>query len=115
MKLLFDQNLSSSLVAALADLFPDSAHVRIIGMLEADDSAIWDYALAQGFAIVTKDQDYNDRAQLAERAPKIVWIRLGNCPTKQVEHLLRMQHQRIQAFGAQDIDSVLGLPIKEET
>ena len=44
MKLLLDQNLSHRLVAALADLYPGSAHVRDLGLKEAADEAIWDYA-----------------------------------------------------------------------
>jgi predicted nuclease of predicted toxin-antitoxin system len=32
MKLLFDENLSPKLVAALADIFPNSAHVHEIGL-----------------------------------------------------------------------------------
>jgi len=31
-KLLFDQNLSSRLVARLADLYPGSAHVQSLGL-----------------------------------------------------------------------------------
>lgn len=44
MKLLFDQNLSSALVGHLADLFPGSTHVKSLGMMSADDVAIWSYA-----------------------------------------------------------------------
>ena len=32
MKLLFDENLSYKLVRLLADLFPDSVHVRDVGL-----------------------------------------------------------------------------------
>ena len=37
MKLLFDENLSHKLVRLLADLFPDSIHVRDVGLKAADD------------------------------------------------------------------------------
>ncbi len=37
MKLLFDENLSHKLVWLLADLFPDSIHVRDVGLKAADD------------------------------------------------------------------------------
>jgi predicted nuclease of predicted toxin-antitoxin system len=43
-KLLFDQNLSHKLVRRLSDLFPDSSHVREIGLKEADDPSVWEYA-----------------------------------------------------------------------
>jgi len=35
MKLLLDENLSFRLIAALSDLYPDSAHVREVGLLGA--------------------------------------------------------------------------------
>jgi predicted nuclease of predicted toxin-antitoxin system len=110
MKLLFDQNLSSRLVVALADLFPGSAHVRELGLHETSDAAVWDYAVAHDFAIVTKDQDFSDRVALVDSPAKVVWIRLGNCPTKHVEGLLRLRHQQIQAFGAQGDDFLLSIP-----
>ena len=37
MKLLFDQNLSFKLCRQLADIFPDSSQVRLLGLAEADD------------------------------------------------------------------------------
>ena len=56
MKLLFDHKLSYKLVARLADLFPDAAHVRNVNLHEADDRTVWEYARANGFAIVSKDE-----------------------------------------------------------
>ena len=47
MKLLFDQNLSPRLPQLLADLYPDSAHVRDFGMRDSTDTEIWEYAKGQ--------------------------------------------------------------------
>jgi predicted nuclease of predicted toxin-antitoxin system len=58
LKLLFDQNLAPRLVARLAGLFPGSEHVRDVGLVSADDSAVWEYARAGGFAIISKDADF---------------------------------------------------------
>ena len=55
MRLLVDQNLSPRLVAALATLYPDSTHVRDVGLATADDDVVWRYAADQGFTIVSKD------------------------------------------------------------
>lgn len=41
MKLLFDQNLSFKLCQRLTDLFPGSSQVRLLGLAEADDQAVW--------------------------------------------------------------------------
>ena len=35
MRLLFDQNLSSALVGRPSDLFPESAHVKNLGLMQA--------------------------------------------------------------------------------
>ena len=59
MRLLFDQNLSPRLPARLADLFPGSTHSEPAGLGTASDAAVWAYALANGLAIVTKDEDYS--------------------------------------------------------
>jgi predicted nuclease of predicted toxin-antitoxin system len=44
MKLLFDQNLSPRLATRLQDLFPDSSHVFNLGLDQADDMEVWEYA-----------------------------------------------------------------------
>ena len=75
MKLLFDQNLSPVLVARLADVYPQSRHVRDAGLERASDDEVWRLALDQGLAIVTKDSDFQERRQFAITAPDIVWIR----------------------------------------
>jgi predicted nuclease of predicted toxin-antitoxin system len=58
MRLLFDQNLSHKLVKRLVDIFPDSVHVRDIGLKTATDPEIASYAYSHGFTIVSKDADF---------------------------------------------------------
>ncbi len=84
MKLLFDQNLSHRLVKLLDDLFPGSQHVRALGLAEADDLAIWEYAVAHDFIIVTQDSDYSDWNKLRGAPPKIVWLRCGNAARDEI-------------------------------
>ena len=48
MKLLFDHNLSHTLVGCLADVYPGSEHVRDVGLHRADDSDVWEYARTTG-------------------------------------------------------------------
>jgi predicted nuclease of predicted toxin-antitoxin system len=95
LKLLFDQNLSPQLVDAFATLFPGSRHVRQEGLDRADDQHVWRFARDHGFAIVTKDSDFQERSQLAGSKPHVIWIRRGNCSTAQVEQLLRTNAARI--------------------
>ena len=98
MKLLFDQNLSHKLAHRLADLFPDSTHVREVGLKEAEDPVVWEYAKRQGFMIVSKDADFHQRSFLFGFPPKVVWIRLGNCTTAEVEQVIRKNFDPIKAF-----------------
>jgi predicted nuclease of predicted toxin-antitoxin system len=108
-KLLFDENLSHRLVSLLADLFPDSVHVRDIGLKSADDLRVWDYAKTNNFIIVSKDSDMHDRSFLYGYPPKVVWIRLGNCSTSDVEKLLRREYETVETFYKDNYASFLTL------
>lgn len=100
MKLLFDQNLSHKLIVQLSAEFPNSSHVRDFGLARASDSTVWSHAAAQGFVIVSKDVDFQQRALLLGHPPKVVWIRIGNCPTATVATLLRSHRATLLAFEA---------------
>ena len=75
MKLLFDQNLSPRLPAGLADVFLGSTHVALVGLGSADDSAVWEYARAHGYVVVSKDADFNELSIVRGSPPKVVWVR----------------------------------------
>jgi predicted nuclease of predicted toxin-antitoxin system len=98
MRLLFDQNLSHSLPQRLADLYPDSLHLRHAGLLGTDDLVIWQYAGTHGLAIVSKDSDFNELAFRLGSPPKVIWLRMGNCSTTQVEAALRTHHADLLTF-----------------
>jgi predicted nuclease of predicted toxin-antitoxin system len=98
-KLLFDQNLSPKLVMRLAELYPDSDHVRNLGLKEADDRTVWEYAAHEQYTLVTKDEDFHARSNLQSHPPKVLWIRSGNCSTDFVETLLRKNFAEIETFG----------------
>lgn len=110
MKLLFDENLSPALPGRIADFFPNSVHVRDIGMKATDDPIVWDYAKNNDFMIVSKDADMHDLSLVFGSPPKVVWLRLGNCSTRQVEELLRQDFDVIQSFYEDEFVSLLALP-----
>ena len=89
MKLLFDQNLSHRRPLKLADLFPDSGHVRAAGLDQSSDELIWEYAKAEGFCIVSQDADFAERSRLYGAPPKVIWLRCGNQTPQEVERILR--------------------------
>ena len=88
MKLLLDNNLFTRLIEALAERLPDSTHVRVIGFANASDREIWDHAKAHGYAIISKDSDFHQMSFLFGPPPKGVWIRRGNCTTREIAELL---------------------------
>ena len=98
MKLLFDENLAARLARDLADVYPESAHVSALGLGGASDRAIWTRAAADGFVLVTKDEDFHRLSVLLGPPPKVIWIRLGNCTTEDVARLLRFRAEDVMAF-----------------
>lgn len=109
MKLLFDQNLSPALVTRLADLFPGSDHVFPLGLDRANDIDICEFAVTNGFAIVTKDADFSELLSLKDSLPKIIWIRKGNCSTDSIESLLRGHSKQINDLAGNDVVRLLML------
>lgn len=109
MKLLYDQNLSYRLVAALKDLYPDSLHVRDMGMKESDDSDIWEYAARNGYVIVSKDSDFHQQSFMHGHPPKVIWLRVGNCSTDTITALLRAHHDAVVRFKQDETASFLTL------
>jgi len=109
MKLLFDENLSHTLVLLLEDLFPYSIHVRDVGLKAADDPLVWEYAKENGLILVSKDADMHQRSFLFGPPPKVVWVRLGNCSTADVESLLRRNVSSITVFFDDPDTSFLAL------
>ena len=81
-RLLFDEPLSEDeLCKAVADTFPNSLHIRLLGHGGAQDPKIWEVARQHGCLLVSKDEDFQRLAVLRGAPPKFVWIRLGNCST----------------------------------
>lgn len=100
MRLLLDENLSDRLLGHLASAFPESCHVKQLGLMQADDLEIWERARADGFVLVTKDRDFQQLAVLRGAPPKIVWLRVGNFTTGQVAELLRRNVAAMDRFAS---------------
>ena len=102
MKLFFEHNLSYKLVGRLTDLFPNSEHVRNVNLHEADDRIVWEYARVNGFAIVSKDEDFHQLSFLYGAPRKLVWVRLGNRTTTDIELALRRHQTDLLKFNADE-------------
>ena len=107
MKLLFDQNLSPQLVRLLRSEYPGSEHVRNVGLATAADGDIWQYAAHEGFVIVFKDEDFEQRSLFAGHPPKVVRVKLRNCSTRQVVELFISRQNELLQFDADPVQAVL--------
>ena len=58
---------------------------------------------------VTKDRDVAELAVLRGAAPKILWLRMGNCKTAVIEQVLRSNFEAIESFVADPERVVLEL------
>ena len=109
MKLLFDENLSERLAHRLSDLYPESSAVATLNLGGAHDLDIWEVAAAGGFVLVTRDADFHRLSVIKGTPPKVVWIRLGNCSTGEVERLLRERFDDIAEFAIDVASGFLAL------
>jgi predicted nuclease of predicted toxin-antitoxin system len=108
-KLLFDQNLSHRLVHLLRDEYPNSQHVRFLGLENAQDEEIWEQAHGDGYIIVSKDSDFYQRSLLQGHPPKVVSIALGNCSTESIVDLLKANLVIVERFAFDNDEAFLML------
>ena len=107
--LLFDQNISPRLTDRLADVYPGSVHVFMLGLGSAMDIEIWQYARDHDYMIVTKDADFSELGVVKGFPPKIIWIRRGNCSTQDIESVLRENYSAISALSEDLETGILAL------
>jgi predicted nuclease of predicted toxin-antitoxin system len=108
-KLLLDQNLSPRLLRTLEATYPGSTPVRLVGLRDADDVVVWEFARDHDFIIVSKDSDFHQRSFVLGFPPKVIWIRRGNCPTTDIEKVLRERQSSILEFCDDDAHAFLAL------
>ncbi|OIQ99776.1 hypothetical protein GALL_181730 [mine drainage metagenome] len=78
MKLLLDENLSRRIVPFLQTAFPGSTQIALLGLESASDSKIWQYAKDNGFVIVSRDSDFQERSLVAGHPPQVIWLKIPN-------------------------------------
>lgn len=73
------------------------------------DPIVWNYAKDNDLMIISKDADMHDLSLVFGNPPKVIWLRLGNCSTLQVENLLRQNFEVIKLFYEDENSSLLAL------
>ncbi|MBS9392440.1 MAG: DUF5615 family PIN-like protein [Dolichospermum sp. LBC05a] len=109
MKLLLDENLSDRIVDKIIDLYPNSQHVKTLGLINTDDAIIWEFAKMNSFVIISKDSDFHQRSLLYGHPPKFIYLRIGNSPTSKIVQILRDNLATITQFDSSDTESILVL------
>lgn len=98
MKFLVDAQLPPELVGWLKDKGQEAQHVEQCGLRDAEDAAIWAYALAAECVLVTKDQDFAERVTREQGGPRIVWLRVGNTTNPALAHWMEKRLSDIVAL-----------------
>jgi predicted nuclease of predicted toxin-antitoxin system len=96
MKLLLDENLSRRLVPFLQEAYPGTSQVAMLGLERADDAAIWVYAKANDYVIVSQDADFHERALVQGAPPFLIWLKLYNPSKAQVLQALLSRREHIE-------------------
>ncbi len=99
MKLLLDQNISYRLPRDLQSLIPELTHVKFVGLQDAEDHEIWNYARQHDFTIVTFDADFYEIQTIKGAPPKIVWLRFGNTTRQEFADFFIRNIDKIRVFA----------------
>jgi len=100
-KFLVDAQLPPALARWLCDAGHEAQPVREIGLREAEDETICDFALRTGAIVLTKDEDFAALAKGAGPAPVVVWLRIGNCSNEELRSWLEPRLPGIVELVAQ--------------
>lgn len=79
MRFLVDNQLPRSLVEFLLRRGHDALHVASVGLQDAPDAPVWEWALREDRVVVSKDEDFFFLANRPNDRGRLLWIRLGNC------------------------------------
>lgn len=99
MKILVDQNISFRILPLIQSEFPETLHVKTLGLTDFNDFQIFQYARQHDFvAVLSLDEDFH-LIQLEHGVPpKIIWLRTGNCSTAVLSEIILTNSNTIRLF-----------------
>jgi len=80
-KFLLDAQLPPVLQPVMNREGYEVVHAKDIGLAPSEDHEIRDYALANDFVVISKDDDFTAYA-LEPHNLNVIWVRTGNCKNK---------------------------------
>lgn len=103
MKLLLDQNISFRVIKLLSGHFVFVTHAKYENLIDASDLDIRNFAIKNGYTIVTYDDDFVKYNHLYGTPPKIIWIRKGNLSNEALAQLLIITKEKIEMFVSSEL------------
>lgn len=82
----------------VSETFQNIKQVIQIGLVNASDLEIWNYAFKNKYTIITFDSDFIELANLKGTPPKIIWLRFGNSSNLKIAHKLIAKSNAIKEF-----------------
>lgn len=82
MTFLVDAQLPPELARWILARGQRAIHVADVGLLKADDRALWEYARQHEATMISKDEDFVDRWLMDESPVALIWVRKGNCSNR---------------------------------
>ena len=110
MKLLIDNNISYRVSSMLDKTIKGCKHVSDFHLHEnTEDAVIWTFAKANGYTILTKDNDFEAMSRLFGCPPKTIQLTCGNKKTSELIRILETNAEIIKLFDADTENCLLYL------
>ena len=97
MKFLVDNQLPAALARFLNARGVTCSHVLDLGLASASDSKIWRHVTETNGVLITKDEDFLYLAQRSQGGARLIWLRSGNCRTKDLLSAMDSAWSKIEA------------------
>ena len=102
MRFLIDVQLPGTLVRWLNDRGHDAVHTLDLGFGQADDRKIWEVAVCEKQIVISKDEDFFILATRPEDEGRLLWLRFGNCRTRDLLATLNKNWDAIESAFRED-------------
>jgi predicted nuclease of predicted toxin-antitoxin system len=104
MRIIVDAQLPPALARALKQNGFDCSHVFELEFLNAPDEVIWNWALKEKAAILTKDEDFAQLRRSSHAGPPVIWVRIGNSANVPLlRRLLPRMPELVRAIDAGEV------------
>ena len=74
-----DNQLPVDLARWLEKQGVEAKHVLDVQLDRQKDPLIWQYAIANGFVLISKDEDFAEWVNVRHPMAPVIWVRIGNC------------------------------------